>query len=449
MSLHNDPKPQRRCNRLVSPVSGEPSEAGIPASAKSRREFLKLMSAAAAASVLAPRLWSSEAAPTPRTFQVTANLYAWDLHDEGVDRVLDNLQGMAGINSVYLVGVMHPERRPFGGPDYPHNPVRKSWTAEDGRCYWHPDPKRYGRVKPRLSDHGWLNDTDWLRVLGDAARKRGLKLGVEFSHTLIDCDRMQHELADLAQRDLHGEIAPVGAIKWLRPPCPNHPETRSLALGMTEDVVANHGVDFVQSCIMSFDPAPPEKGGGCFCEHCRRAAKEWGLDLRGVQTTLLANPQSGGALNDWARFREKSVNRFYAMLSEGAHAINPRAEVRYNLHSTWAYARYGINPVQLREHVDSMRLSYYAEQEGTEAEMGKKKEWLAGMQKIIGGGFPLHAPVAMRLKATPDLIREGVRMVVDAGMVGMTASHYDGATFPRLRAIREGLIECGLENARA
>jgi hypothetical protein len=417
----------------------------LAANRATRREFLKLAGTAAAAAALASPLLAETVQGDRRAFEVSANLYAWDLHDEGVDRILDNLQEMAAINSVYLVGVMHPERRPFQEGEYAHNPVRKSWVAEDARCYWHPDRPRYGRVRPRLSDYAWLNQTDWLRVLADAARKRGLKVGVEFSHAMIDRARMEGEFADLAQRNLQGAITPEGQVKWLRPPCPNHPDTIALAAAMTADTVANHRADFVQSCIINYDSAPPEKGGGCFCEHCRNAAKAIGLDLGRVQEALLADPRAEPALTEWKNFRVETVGRFYATLRHTAHAINPSVDLRYNVHSPLLYSRYGIDPARLSAHVDSMRLTNYAEQEGTEAAMQSKKEWLAGMRQKVRPGFPLHDAVAMRLKATPDLVREGVRMVVDSGAAGVTASHYDCATFPLVRAVREGLAESGVK----
>lgn len=408
---------------------------------RTRREFLKL---AATAAALTPRRWARAAPPGPRPFEISANLYAWDLHDEGVDRILDNLQEMAGINSVYLVGVMHPERRPFQRGDYVHNPVRQSWTAEDARCYWHPDRSRYGRVLPRLSDYAWLNDTDWLQVLADAARKRGLKLGVEFSHALIDRQRMAGEFADLAQINLQGKVSPEGVIKWLQPPCTNHPDTIALAAGMTADMVAHHRVDFLQSCIINFDSAPPEKGGGCFCVHCQAAARAMGLDLARVQAALLADPHAAAALADWRDFRVGTVGSFYTTLRGVARALNPGVDVRFNVHSPLLYARYGIDPTRLAPHVDSMRLTNYAEQEGTSAAMDAKRAWLADMRQRVPATFPFHDAVSMRLRATPDLIREGVKLAVDSGAAGITASHYDCATFAMVRGIRAGLADAGL-----
>jgi hypothetical protein len=411
----------------------------------SRRQFLTLASQTALATALAPRLWAQAPSPPSPPFEISANLYAWDIHDEGVDRILDNLQQMAAINSVYLVGVMHPERRPFQQGFYTHNPVRQTWTAEDARCYWHPDPSRYGRVRPRLSDNAWLNQTDWLRVLSDSARRRGLKVGVEFSHALIDRARMEGAFADLSQRNLQGGISQEGQIKWLRPPCTNHPDVIALAAGMAADVVANYRVDFVQSCVINFDSAPVEKGSGCFCEHCHRAAGEMGLDLGQIRAALIADPKAEPALSNWKAFRIGTVNKFNATLHATAHALNADVDLRFNVHSPLQYARYGIEPGSLSHHVDSMRLTNYAEQEGSEPAMAAKQVWLAGMREMVGPEFPLHDAVSMRLKARPDVIREGVRMAVTSGAAGITASHYDCATFDLVRAIREGLVESGVK----
>lgn len=412
-----------------------------------RRAFLKSIAAGSAAAALAPRLVAAGEPSAPRRFEVNANLYAWDLHDEGVDRILDNLQEMAAINSVYLVGLMHPERRPLFEGDFPHNPLRKVWQVEDARCYWHPEAKRYGRVKPRLSDHAWLNETDWLRVLTDAARKRGLRVGVELSHALIDAERMRGEFSDLAQRNFHGEITAEGQIKWLRPPCPNHPDTLALVRGLVADVATNHGVDYVSSCIMCFDAASLSKAApiaGCFCAHCQKAAGAENLDLERVRRALLENPTAQPALGEWVGFRERTVARFYQRLREALHGINPRSELRYNLHSPASYRSYGANPAVMWPHLDSMRLTNYLGQEGNPALLAEKKQWLLGFKKMVGPDFPLHAAVSMRLKAAPDIIRAGVRNVVETGMAGMTASHYDAAQFSVIRSVRPALVAAGI-----
>ena len=406
-----------------------------------RRRFIRLAAGAGAAAALAPVLAAAEERRRP--FEVSASLYAWELHDEGVERVLDNLQGMAAVNSVYLIGVMHPERRPFGRGDFPHNPVRKTWQAEDARCYWHPDPARYGRVQPRLSGYAWLNQTDWLQVLAEAARRRGLRVGCELSHALIDRERMAGECADLAQRTVADQPAPAGAVSWLRPPCPNHPETLRYAVGLATDAAASARLDYLQSCIINFDPAPPERGGGCFCSHCREAAGRDGIDLARVQARLRATPQAAEALSQWRDFRRQSVVRFYAALRGGLAAARPGVDLRYNIHSR-AYAGFGIDLPLLRAQVDSMRIMDYTEQEGDPSKMPEKRAWLTDIRRQVGPDLPLVSAVAVRLKATPELVQQGVGIAAATGMQGVALGHYDGATFPMLRGIRAGLAEAGL-----
>jgi hypothetical protein len=410
-----------------------------------RRDFLALAGTAVAGAALLPRARAAEN-KSNRSFEVSASLYAWDLHDEGVEHVLDNLQQMAAVNSVYLLGVMHPEARPVGGGVFPHNPVRKTWMAEDARCYWHPDLKRYGRIKPRLSDHAWLSDTDWLRVLVDAARKRGLKVGMELSHAVVDRERMKGEYADLAMRNLHGELIPEGAIKWLDSPCPNHPATIEYLAAVTADSVANYGIDYLQSCMMNFDPATPDRGGGCFCKHCHEAAPGFGFDLGKIQAALLVDPRDGRAMEGWNGFRFASVARLYQKMHVVAHALKPDADLRYNVPSP-SYPYYGINLPSMRPHLDSIRVLDYTEQEGNPALMSRKYAWFAGVRQQLVPPLPLLSSVGVRMKATPELVREGVRIAVECGAVGVGLGHYDGASFPILRAVREGLQEAGVRTA--
>jgi len=407
------------------------------ASGLSRRGFVKLAGTAAAAALLPPTL---RAAGERRPFEVSASLYAWDLHDEGVEQILDNLQGMAAVNSVYLIGVMHPERRPLGGGTFPHNPVRKTWTAEDARCYWHPDPKRYGRIKPRLSDNDWLNRTDWVRMLVDAARRRGLRVGVENSHALVDKERAEGEFADLAGLNIHGEITHVRT--WLRPLCPNHPAVREYAVAEFSELVENYGVDYLMSAVVSFDEGGPLEGG-CFCGACRLAAKEAGFDLPSAQKALLADPNSQPALADWRNFRFQSTARYYRAIHERLHALKPSVDLRYSQHMSDP-VQWGVRLSVMQPNLDSVRIQEYSEQTGDPSLMPGKRRAFAAARSELGPEFPIHGALGVRLKATPELISEGVGIAVQCGLNGVTLGHYDGASFPMLRGVREGLVKAGI-----
>ena len=97
-------------------------------------------------------------------FEVGTQIRAWTIRDEGMDTILDNMQSMCGVNSLYMVVVMHAEHRPFQAPEFPHNPARDTWQAEDSRVTFFPDMDRYGEVKPLRSDVDWIRETDWLRL---------------------------------------------------------------------------------------------------------------------------------------------------------------------------------------------------------------------------------------------------------------------------------------------
>jgi hypothetical protein len=138
--------------------------------------------------------------------EVVASLYAWDLLDEGVDHALDVLARETRTNSTYLVALMHDEKRPLTDFYYPHNPRRKVYWTEDSRAYWRPLPEAYAesRIRPRTSDNPELAERDWVQVLIDASRARGMTVGAELSHTWIDKERTAGELLDCVQRDIEG-----------------------------------------------------------------------------------------------------------------------------------------------------------------------------------------------------------------------------------------------------
>ena len=407
-----------------------------------RREFLGLSGQTLAAAALTPAAYAAIGRNGYRTggFEVASSLYAWDLHDEGIQQILDNLQQMAGVNSVYLVALMHYEKRPLTSPTFPHNPVRKTWQAEDSKIYWHPDPKLYKRIKPELSANGWLSETDWLKVLITGARKRGLKTGAELSHTLMSLEKGQGEYTDCVQRNINGTPRKVAGRAY--PLCPNNRDAQDYALALFSDLTANYDVDFVQTCMIPFMPGGAETGG-CFCDSCMKVAHSEGIDLARIKSVLLTDPQSAAELQQWQRFRQTSLIRFYKMMRDGVHAIRPNIELRFND----AYEHpvdYGMDLRGLTKVWDSIRNSDYSEQKGYPSMMDHKREWFAAERAAIGPDFPFIAGVAVRPKATPELIHEGVKIGLQNGAVGLSLGHYDGAEFPMLRAIKEELAAEGI-----
>lgn len=49
----------------------------------------------------------------PLIFEVIGSIYPWDIHDEGINLILDNMTGITGINLVSMLVLMHWEHAPF------------------------------------------------------------------------------------------------------------------------------------------------------------------------------------------------------------------------------------------------------------------------------------------------------------------------------------------------
>lgn len=433
----------------------------------SRRRFL---AGTAALTLSALRTSSSSAANSPPTtapssaspgnpvipgFQVGISVYAWDLHDEGIERVLDNLQ-MAAVNNIYILGLMHPEKRPATTAVFPHNPVRQTWTAEDSRAYWHPDMKRYGRIKPILSDHDWLNQTDWVQTLATAVRKRGLSTGVEISHSIVDRQRAEGELADCAQRDIHGNIS----HNHFRPACINNPDVRVYIQSLFGELADRYDVDLVMSAIIPFDEGAPATGG-CFCPSCHKQADLDGFDLAAAQAALLINPAAEPHASRWRQFRFDSTARLYRNIHQTVHATRQNrsdVDMRFSLFMTKRNPEdWGVDLPAMRTAVDSIRVQEYSEDTGQPSAMNIKRQYLTQIARQLGHviptapnapiprtGFPINSAIGVRPGATPELIKSGIAIARDCGVAGITLSQYDGADFTLLKAVREGLAAAGL-----
>jgi hypothetical protein len=439
-------------------------------------------------------------------WEVAASVYPWDLHDEGVNAVLDNLQEKALVNSVYLVGLMHPEPRPWGDNDFPHNPVRKRYMPEDSRVYWHPQPRRFGRITPELSDRAFLRDHDWLEVLMGEATRRNIRKGLEISHTLVGAERALAEFPDCVQRDINGEPLAGLHVDGALPFCFNNPDVSEYIVALFSDVVERYNVDYVQSCMIPYPmPVPFLKHeydssrqphmnypgfpgvtnhqwprrvsqlGGCFCDNCRAAAESRGIDLPRIRAVLKKaleddrevmgdgnrrtyieegdTSESGylvetPELLQWLVFRCESVAAMYGRIHKAVHEIKPEVDLRLNLYVTTHPEYAGLDLRRLRSVVDGVRTSNYSECLGDPLYLDQKRQFLNGVQRVIYEKIPLYSGTGVKSGATRETIIEGIRLAWECRAAGITLGHYDAATFERLEAVGEGLRLLGAAGGR-
>ena len=390
------------------------------------------------------RQWKPDATSE---FEVGTQIRAWTIKDEGMDTILDNMQSMCGINSLYMVVVMHAEHRPFQAPVFPHNPARDTWQAEDSRVTFFPDMDRYGAVKPLLSDVDWIRETDWLQLMVDACRARGLAVGAEVSHFPIPKSLIKSH-PDWQQRKIDGSSWSSSRF------CPNNPEVREYVVALFGDLAENYDLDYIQTCQHLFDRNNTvDKGGTCFCRYCIAEAKRIGFDLEAAIPKLKANQDSQPEKDNWLKLRKHSTTEFYRLISEEIKKVrqNPKCHLRYNdtyPYRGWVLEDVGMHLDEVSQYLGSLVNQDHEEQKGKPNEtFDRRKAWLEKNRALIGPDMPLVCGIAPRMKATPELVRAGIKVALEhpAQVNGLALKHYDGASFGLMRAFKQGMIEAGVQ----
>jgi len=421
--------------------------------------------------------------------EVASSLYPWDLADEGVETCVNNVIEHSNVNSVYLVGIMHKEKRPLTNLFYTHNPKRKFYLPEDSRIYYRMDENNFKNtpLKPLYSTREFLKEKDWLDELTNYARKRNLKTGAEISHTFFDCEKAKKEFPEVLQKDINGQIIEMHF-------CCNHEYVKEYMKGIFYDTVKNHDVDFIQTCMMLFATGEPIKApwfmndnsenkvgvllgvlrGGCFCDHCREKAIAMGYDwdkiisdlkqLNNVINSVLHGNTSGimekhllmgsdltetgllleyPSLYQFMEFRMKSITALFKDISETVKSANKDIDFRYNNYHQYPEMA-GLDFPSVKDYLDSVRDSDYSEQYGAPDHFKRKRNTILKIRRGIGFDKDLIAAFAPRPNATPEIIKESIKVLSTLGVDGLSLGHYDGATMELLDAVKQGMEEAGM-----
>jgi DNA-binding beta-propeller fold protein YncE len=393
-----------------------------------------------AESVAWNRIWKPD---STSEFEVGTQIRPWTIHDEGMTYILDNMQSMAGVNNLYIIVVMHEEHRPFQSPEFPHNPARDIFDAEDSRVSFYPEMERYGKIKPLLSDHEWIREKDWLRLVIDSCRARGLSVGAEVSHFPIPKSLIR-ENPDLQQKTIDGKAWNTGRF------CPNNLDAREYVVALFGDIAANYDVDYIQTCQLIYNNLDIDEGGTCFCRHCIAAAKGSGFDLEAAIPVLKKDKNAQSERDNWIAFRTNSTTELYRLIAEKIREENPGCHLRFNDVLPWSGGdaiEYGMDMEAVAPYLGSLVNQDHQEQLGRENEnFEKRKKWLADNRRFIGPEIHYVSGIAARMAASPELVRAGIKVVLEhpARVDGLALKHYDGASFSLLRAFKQGMIEAGV-----
>ena len=215
--------------------------------------------------------------------------FASDLRDEGMEAVLDNVSGRAGLDGVTLAAAYH-----HGRDIFPHNPLHKVHFLEGGTVFFQPQATRYRglRLQPQVSRLAGESD-----VLADLCRRASARSLRVRAWTVF--------LHNYALGEAHPECACRNAFGdgHLTDLCPANPDVRAYVRALSADIGA-HGAAAVVAESLHYHGLEHgfhheryfiELGalgryllGLCFCEHCVAAARGQGIEAGSVRDAVRA-----------------------------------------------------------------------------------------------------------------------------------------------------------------
>jgi hypothetical protein len=203
--------------------------------------------------------------------------------DEGTDAVLESLQEMAAINTLFVATFTYG--RGIAGRQLPNQPLPDHGRQEydtstfHGGNYATPHPQYYrdtAIVPEKAPDHGGYD------VLADViprAHRRGMKVIAWFEDVIG---------ANVPGFDKAREVVLTGPASTFV--CARNPHTRHFWLGLVEDYLRSYDVDGLMwgserqgplGNVLGTNHGGAGAGGrvACFCQYCVEAAKKDGIDV--------------------------------------------------------------------------------------------------------------------------------------------------------------------------
>jgi hypothetical protein len=223
-------------------------------------------------------------------------MFAWDLADEGVDKVM-GWASDSGLTALQIAGAYHA-----GWFIHPHNPRHRAYMTDDGCVYFHPSELLYKQtvLKPKVAR--CCAQTDWMREAGRRLEQHRLKL---VSWTVCTHNtRLGLLHPECTMRNCFGDSYPHAL-------CPANDQVRNYLTALCHDLANNlpmhaiqlespgymglvHGhhherdltvLSGLEQALMSF----------CFCADCTRKAESKHVDIARIRAEVRAVLEAGMA----------------------------------------------------------------------------------------------------------------------------------------------------------
>lgn len=369
----------------------------------SRRSFLKRVGAAATvtlgsrAAVGTPPTGKPQA-DSPSTNQAQSTkpfigiqVGAVSFVDEGVDNVLDILQGRAGVNALMLAVFTYG--RGIAGRQVPGQPLPDHGAQEydtgtfHGGSYTAVHPEYYGNTIFKDFRAPDLGDFDLLASVVPKAKTRGMKTYCWYED--VYNQHMIPDFGQVAEVDVYGHRTGQA--------CLNNPEVRQFVTALPTDWVKSSEVDGIMWGSERQGPlnnAIGSRHGGfnghasitCFCEYCQRKGRERGIDVTRARQGFLEldkwvhaawkDPRPGDGyfvtfwrllLNypeilAWEKLWTDSQQEVYADIHHAVKSINKNIQVGWHIwhnNSFSPFYRAEQDYTKLRQNADFLKVVMY------------------------------------------------------------------------------------------
>ncbi len=368
-------------------------------------------------------------------FSVQIIAYPWDLEDEGIEHVLDVLQGEIGVQGISVVAASGPLCELRARPDASPRIFRSR-----GGIFFQPDDSHYAntRIKPILSR--WLKTRNPIATIAAACHKRDMKL--RFILPTRRIGRVADRFPVTVAKSAFGDASDLCI-------CPINLDVEAFLQGLVTDLCQNYAPDSIELYGMdrafetgvlatSADRYALGPGGEalysvCFCESCRQSATRDGVDAeaaaRSAGATLSRAIESGrvveGSLEDLLG-ADRVLDAYVATLRdrhiEVVGRLSDAASCDLVLHVSAAADR---NAKWLsRVSSGCARLNAEADIPLSES----PDDALTFAHDVAGRRDDLHCeaqiPAREATFGDPPLAVQAMKLLVDRGVGGVNLDHY-------------------------
>lgn len=215
--------------------------------------------------------------------------YPWDIQDQGLETLVSDLAGRAGLNTVSIATSYHAGRFL-----QPRSPQQKAYFPEDGTIYFRPDENLWqGKEIRPLVAQNLVERGDMLEALTRARATTGLKVS---SWTVcLHNSRLGMLHPEHVTRNAFGNANYYNL-------CPSSPAARDYVVTLVCDITVNYKPDMLELESPNFmgyahEHHHEKDGVGlnaeddfllslCFCDHCTARAQKAGVPVEGARKTV-------------------------------------------------------------------------------------------------------------------------------------------------------------------